>query len=303
MNAKQLQYALELSRALNFSQVAERLNISQPALSKQIIALEQELGVRLFDRSTTPLTLTAAGEHFVQEAQELLLREKQLKRSMESFQSGERGRLDIGISPFRSFYLAPPIVRKLKERYPGLRIVLHEPLSAVLRKEVAESKYDFAIINLPVDDSVLDITLLEPDTLVLAVPNSMADSLPATPGKTLPEVSFRDCRNLPFIVINQAQELRPLFNKFCAAADFLPEIAMEVGGITTAWAMCRVGIGATLLPLQFITDSHLDDSISLFALKDNAYTRQPAIVTRKGQYLSEYARYAINLLTGKQETP
>ena len=74
MNTRQLQYALELSKSLNFSAVAERLGISQPALSKQILHLENEIGVKLFDRSTNPLTVTPAGEHFFREAQRLLLR-------------------------------------------------------------------------------------------------------------------------------------------------------------------------------------------------------------------------------------
>ena len=90
MNSRQLQYALMLAGELNFSQVADKLNISQPALSKQILQLEQELGVKLFDRSTSPVSLTAAGECFVKEAREILFREDQLKRKMEEYGSGEK---------------------------------------------------------------------------------------------------------------------------------------------------------------------------------------------------------------------
>ena len=80
LNTRQLEYALRLARVRNFSQVAEELKITQPALSKQILQLESELGVKLFDRNTNPLTLTPAGEHFVQEAQELLYREEKRKK-------------------------------------------------------------------------------------------------------------------------------------------------------------------------------------------------------------------------------
>jgi len=72
MNSRQLQYAIKLSEVRNFSQVAEQLNISQPALSKQILSLEQELGVKLFDRNTSPLTLTPAGDIFIEEAKNYL---------------------------------------------------------------------------------------------------------------------------------------------------------------------------------------------------------------------------------------
>ena len=170
MNVKQLQYAVALSENLSYSQVAEQLNISQPALSKQIIALEKELGVTLFKRGI-PLQLTPAGEHFIREAKDLLFREEQLKQSLQEYQSGERGQLTIGISPFRSLYLIPPLVKQIKERFPKVRICLHEFSSDILKREVADGKYDFAIINLPVDESVLDVVPLEQDTLVLAVPN------------------------------------------------------------------------------------------------------------------------------------
>lgn len=297
MNSRQLQYAILLSQMRNFSQVAEKLNISQPALSKQILNLERELGVRLFDRNSVPLTMTPAGEHFVQEAQDLIYREDQLLRSMDQYKSGAAGKLVIGISPFRSLYLIPGIVKKVRDKYPGIQISLHEANSDNLRKESAEGKYDFAVINLPVDESVLEITPIEPDTLVLAVPNELLSKLPPVTGGNLSEIDLRDCKELPFIVVGQTQEMRQLFDRLCALADFRPNIAMEVVGVTTAWAMAHAGIGATLLPLQFILDDKFDDSITLFTIKGNPFSRQPVVVTRRGQYLSEYARYAISLLT------
>ncbi len=292
MNTRQLQYALALYESLNFSAVAEKLGISQPALSKQIHNLENELGVKLFDRNTVPLTVTAAGEHFFREAQKLLYKEDQLLRSMEDFKSGKRGRLVIGISPFRCLYLIPDIMQKIKEKYPDVQIVLHEIGSDTLRKEAAEGKYDFAIVNLPVDESVLDVTPICTDTMVLAVPKKLADFLP-----DVSHIDFDACKELPFIVVGQTQELRRLFEKSCAAANFTPNITMEVVGVSTAWAMCRAGIGATLLPLQFVEHMGADDNLKLFYLKQNMRSRQPAIITRKGQYISEYAEYAIKLLT------
>lgn len=296
MNSKQLQYAVLLSEIRNFSLVAEHLNISQPALSKQISGLEQELGLRLFDRSTTPLSLTPAGKHFIQSARELLYREDQLKRSMEDFKSGQRGTLTIGISPFRSLYLIAPVAKKIREKFPGIEIVLHEAGSDQLRKDAAEGKLDFAIVNLPVDDSILDVTPIEPDKLILAVPKPMLGRISPLPSSPLPRLDLKECRELPFIAVGQSQEMRRLFDKLCTAADLEPEIAMEVVGVTTAWAMARAGIGATLLPLQFAESMSTDDALSYFTLENSTQSRQPAVITRRGQYLSEYAKYAINLL-------
>ena len=295
MNTKQMQYVLALSETLNFSQVAEKLGISQPALSKQIIGLEQELGVRLFDRSTIPLTITAAGEHFVREAKELLFREDQLKRSMHNFSVGEKGRLVIGISPFRSMYLIPGIIKQMRCRYPSVQIVLHETSSDQLRKETSEGKYDFAIVNLPVDDSILDVIPLEPDKLILAIPKEMAADLPITENNSHLEIDFSDCKHLPFIVVGSTQEMGKLFHKLCVSAGFQPNIAVEVVGLSSAWALVHAGVGATLLPLQFVRSATFDSDIVLLHIKNNHYVRQPVIVKRRGQLLPEYAHYCIDL--------
>lgn len=298
MNSRQLQYAIALSQVRNFSQVAEKLDITQPALSKQILNLEKELGVKLFDRNRQPLALTPAGEHFVREARELLYKEDQLLRSMERFQSGEAGRIVIGISPFRSQYLMPGILRRFREAYPGVQVVLREVSgSDLLRKEAAEGRYDFAVVNLPVDDAVLEVTPIEQDTLVLAVPNALLEGLPRAGGDRLPAVDLADCRHLPFVVVGKSQEMRQLFDKLCAGADFHPQIAVEVVGLSTAWALANAGVGAALLPLQFVGAEPPGEKVTLFTLKNNSYSRQPVIVTRRGQYLSEPARYAMGLLT------
>lgn len=297
MNNKQLQYAIALSKSLNFSQVAEQLRISQPALSKQISHLEKELGVLLFDRKQNPITLTAAGETFFKEAQTLLYREEQLYRSMEEFKSGKMGRLTIGVSPFRALYLLPELCRRVREKFPGVSIVLQEESSDQLRKKAAEGKYDFAIANLPVDESVVDAIPIEQDRLVLVVPNTLLPLLENTPETKSEEIDFKDCKRLPFVVVGQNQEMRQLFEKICSDADITPLISMEAVSLATTWAMTKSGVGAALLPMQFVQSMQSSDDVSLFIPKYTANIRQPAILTRRGQYLSEYAKYAIGLLT------
>lgn len=301
MNSRQLQYAIALAQTRNFSQLAEKLNITQPALSKQILGLEKDLGIKLFDRTTTPLSLTPAGEFFMHHAQELLYKEEQLVQAMDSFRSGEKGRLVIGISPFRCTYLIPDIVKKVCERFPGIQVVLHEASSDAsragsnaLRKEAAEGKFDFAIVNLPVNDSVLDVTPIAPDTLVLVVPKGLYAQLPDPDDG---ELDFSKCSSLPFVIVGQNQEMRQIFEKLCAGADITPRIAAEVVGLNTAWALARAGVGATLLPVQFVMHENPEEDVVVYKLKGAVSQRQPAIVRRKGQYLSEYAKYAISLLT------
>ncbi|MBP3634368.1 MAG: LysR family transcriptional regulator [Oscillospiraceae bacterium] len=296
MNTRRLQCAIVLSKIRSFSQAAEEMGISQPAFSKQILSLEKDLGVELFHRDVTPVTLTHAGEYFIQEAQELLYKEDRLLQTMERFRKGEAGSLVIGISQFRSLYLIPRIVQRLRESFPGIRVCLHEEASHRLRQEVVEGKYDFAVVNLPVDESLLEVIALKPDTLVLAVPNTMLDKLPFVPEEPLAPIHLTDCGQLPFVVAQSGQEMRSLFDRLCTRFQIHPPVAMEVFSITSCRAMVFAGMGAALLPLEFVEDMAERENVTLFTLKDNAYVRQPAIVYRRGQELSDYVRFAINLI-------
>ena len=292
MNSRQLQYAVQLSEVGSFSKLADTLNVSQPALSKQILSLEKELGVKLFKRTSNIVTPTPAGAHFVKEAREILYKEDQLIKSMMQYKSGDKGELVIGVTPFRSSYLMPSLIKKLTSKFSGLSVKLIEEGSEQLRHDAAEGKFDFAIINLPVDDSVLEVTELEPDRLVLVVPNSLCEKH----GLSGKSISFKECKKLPFIVVSATQEMRVLFDKLCAATNVYPKIIAEVTGLVTALEISLSGAGATLLPKQFVNSRMDSGEFSLFELTDNTTMRQPAVVRKKGQYKSKYTEQAIKFL-------
>lgn len=294
MNSRQLQYAIAISEVRNFSQVADKLNITQPALSKQILSLENDLGIKLFDRTTSPLTVTPAGQHFIREAKELLYKEDQLLRSMEQFKSGEAGQLLIGVTPFRSSYLIPEVVKEFRATYPNIQVKLQEAGSDVLRKEAAEGKFDFAVVNLPVDESVLDVISLEPDRLVLVVPSEWKHLISID--EDCCEIDFGSCKDLPFVVVQKSQEMRRLFDKLCTAHNFYPHIAAEVVNLTTAWAMTCAGVAATVFPLQYVKRRPLDRNLTVVGIQNTLYTRQPVIITRRGQYIAPHTRYAMDLM-------
>lgn len=300
MNTKQIQYVLKLAEILNFSQVADKFGISQPALSKQIKHLENELGVELFDRSRNPLSVTPAGEYFVKNASELIYKEEQMLKALKQFKTGQSGRLVIGITPFRSLYIMPELIKKIRNKYPGVRVSVQEVPSAQLRKETMEGKYDFSIVNLPIDTSVLDVIPLKQDTLVLAVHKSMAGKLPVSKSKEYVEIDFDMVKDLPFVTLSSSQELRQLFDGLCTSAEFYPNIVAEVKGVTSAWAMAQAGVGATLIPLQFAHSQKIDNDLALYIVKNSLYSRQAVIATRKGQFRTPFADYAIRLLTEQE---
>ncbi len=297
MNSKQLKYVVMLADIRNFSQAAQALNISQPAFSKHIISIENELGIKLFDRASVPLTLTPAGDFFVKKAKQFLIEEENMFKRIGEYKTGETGVLTIGIPPFRSLYLLPKIIEKIKQKFPKVQVVIKEHGLEQLKKELSEGLYDFAIMNLPVEETKFDIIPMEKDIIGLAVPNNLTDKIKEI--KKGNKIDLSKCKNLPFVVLGKNQEMRILFDKKCAKAGLSPEIYVEVTGITTARELVKSGMAAALLPKQFITTEPESENITFFELEQDENTRQPAIILRRGQYVSKFAEYAIELIKNK----
>ena len=294
MNSRQLQYAIMLAKTRNFSQAAQNLNMSQPAFSKHIISLENELGVKLFGRGTNPLSLTPAGEFFIEKAQKMVFEEDVLLKTMEKYKSGERGKLIIGAVPFRSSYMIPALIKKIKDRFPLLKVELREHGLSILKEELLGGEYDFAIMNLPVAEPEFETIPLEKDILVLAVPEKY-ESL----AKTNKRGSIKDLstvENIPFVTVGKEQEMRKLFDALCIEGNIEPNIYATVTGVATAWEVVKSGEAATIIPRQFAQARGDYNGVKLFEIENIPYIRQPAVVTRKGQFVSEYAAFAIEQL-------
>ncbi len=297
MNLRQMQYAVVLSETKNFSTAAEKLNISQPALSKQIIALENELDVRLFDRSTNPLTLTPAGEFFMQRAQKLLFEEDVLLKTMEKYKSGERGKLVIGAVPFRSSYMMPSLIKRIKDRFPHLQVELREYGLSVLKEELLGGEYDFAIMNLPINEPEFETIPLEKDIVVLAVPEKYESLVKNNRKNTIKD--FSSAKDIPFVTVGKEQEMRRLFDALCIESDIEPDIYATVTGVATAWEVVKSGEAATIIPKQFVKARGDYEGVKLFEIENIPYIRQSAIVLRRGQFISKYAEYAIEKILNK----
>ena len=133
--------------------------------------------------------------------------------------------------------------------------------------------------------------------MVLAVPQALAAGLPDSDVVAPACIDLKACAHLPFVTVGDHQEMRHQFEAACADAKFRPEIAAEVVGLSTAYALCKAGVGATLLPLQYVRHQDGGTAVAVYTLRQTIQTRQPVIVTRRGQYRSPYAQYAMELLT------
>lgn len=171
MELNQLRYVLEVAKYKNITRAAESLHIAQPSLSHQIINVEREIGINLFERTRKRIYLTEAGENFVYQANIILNSVEQLSKSMQDYAAKSCGSIQIGVLPTMVSLGIPDIINGFIKQYSKLKITIKEHGSATLLKKVSVGELDvaFAILNdESMPDDLCSVKLME-SKLVVAV--------------------------------------------------------------------------------------------------------------------------------------
>jgi len=196
MELRHLRYFVAAAEAENVSRAAVRLHVSQPALSRQIRDLEEELGFPLFERSAKSVRLTEAGRTFVVEARAVLARAEEAVHSARVIANGERGEVHIGYAPSPMARIVPATLRLFQEQFPKVRVRLHDLSTEEMLTGIGEGKLQMALLVRPIRTMLrgLHFEELAHDTMCLAVPPDHAlarlRSVPLTLAAREPLVVF-----------------------------------------------------------------------------------------------------------------
>ncbi len=184
---RRLQYFVAVARERNFTRAAERLHIAQPALSRQVRLLEQELGVELLHRTTHEFELTEAGQFLLQRGPTLLGDADELWRSVRSYGSGERGTVAVGYGASASYETGPRLLRRLAERQPQINITTAVSSTGEIVQAVSDGSLDLGLIRCPPKTEGLDarVIRLERQVLLLRRDHPLAQK----PQITLPDLA------------------------------------------------------------------------------------------------------------------
>src|SRR5215510_3811000 len=170
MELRHLRYLVAVAEELHFGRAAIRLNISQPPLSHQIRQLEEELGVRLFDRTKREVRLTEAGRRLVEEARSVLGRVDHLSAVASRAGSGEIGHLAVGVPGGGANPILIKVLEVFGKQYPGVRIELHYMSTGAQIEELREGRLGVGFVNLPIQAPFLATEMILREPLCLALP-------------------------------------------------------------------------------------------------------------------------------------
>jgi DNA-binding transcriptional LysR family regulator len=243
MELRHLRSFVAVAERLSFIQAARHLHLSQPALSAQIQALEDELGVRLLERDRRSVRLSAAGAVFLEQARATLAQASAAAESARRAAAGESGILRVGFVASAAMELVPSIVLAYRTKYPGVKLELGNLRTVMQLSSLQDRSIDVGYIRLPIASKDLSITPVHREPFALILPRNHA----LAQKKTLDLGALQD---EPFIAY--ARRWAPGFYdrwiSIFTQAGFSPNVVQETGEMYTAIALVAAGAGVAVIP-------------------------------------------------------
>jgi|SRR5438270_154855 len=280
MEVHQLRYFCAVSETGSFTRAAEREQVAQPSLSQQIMKLEEELGVRLFDRLGRSVRLTGFGQVFLPRARAILVELKAAKDEVAERQSSVSGPVSIGVIPTIAPYFLPLPVALFSRKYPQAGITVVEDVTVRLMDRLRAGQIDVAILALPMRGHDIETFPLRTERLFAILPRNHRLSKKR-------KVQLKDLRDQPFLLLREDHCFRETAIEVCKRARVMPHIVFESGQFSSILAMVGAGLGISIVP-EMALEQRPDCSSVLVA--DERATRTIGVITLKGRYLSRVQR-------------
>lgn len=279
MTQRELIYVKTVADEKSISQAAKKLFIAQPSLSQYIKRIEDGLGTPLFNRTTTGLTLTYAGEKYYHMALQILKMYENFEMEISDINNMKTGRIHIGITSHLGGVVLPGILPGFIKRYPSVEITITEETSNKLETLLTAGKVDFIIAHAPKSpsDPILEYQFLSRDDfLIVAGDHSPLCSLAEKPadGGPFPVLDIRHLADEPFIMLPPTQRIRQVSDSILKKAGISqPNIRLTVKNFATAQLLSASGTGVTFIPRQYLRLTSMGSAVSCFSIPPeyNAY--------------------------------
>ena len=284
MELRRIQYFVAVAEEAHFGRAAQRLQMAQPPLSQQIRALEAEMGVALFRRTTRKVELTAAGERFLPRARAILAEVDDAVAEAVQVADGMLGKIAIGFTGSATYDLLPSLVRVLRADLPGIELDIHgEMLTPDQVTALTEGSLDLGLLRPPVRSTAIDVQVLRREPLIAVLPEHH-------PLAGRDRVRLPDLRDDPFVTY-PSQHRSVVYEAVmdaCQQAGFVPATVHEVAETSTLVSFVAAGLGVALVPASV---QHLRiTGATYLPLAGTTREVELALATRAGETSPHVAR-------------
>ncbi|HEX7867648.1 MAG TPA: LysR family transcriptional regulator [Variovorax sp.] len=285
---RQLRAFLAVYQLKKLSAAAQRLFVTQSAVSMLIRQLEEGLDTRLFDRTTRSLKATAAAEQMMVTVERILRDVDSLSNDFRELAALERGRVTLAITPTLAAFLLPDAIRAFNEQHPGVRVLVNDCAPDQFISRILGEHVDFGIGTPERPGPEVEVQRLMRDHLAVVC----RDDHPLAKARV---VRWSDLGGHPVITVRPGYGVRPLIDGTAAEAGVALDVVNEVSFLSTAIWMTAAGMGASIMPSAFAR-AEADPSLVIKVLSSPRVSRDISIVTKRGHSLSAAARAFIEAL-------
>ncbi len=297
MNFTTLKYFLTAVEEMNITRAANKLYISQQALSSHIGKLERELNVKLFNRSPN-LSLTQAGRRMVEYAKQAGTLEREINQMAKDAVSDQIGELRVGISHTCGRAILPSILPRFRKAYPLMDVKLVEDVSSTMEEALRKGDLDLMIDFTTAEREGMVQEKLAEERLFLVVPKPLLienysaclDAIISECDRNLDLFLFE---RFPFILLNKGNRVRTVIDSYMEQSGFKPQVVLETENIETAYELASRGMGVTVYPELFLwcipRPSQEERTVEFFPFRTPETTGTLVIAHMKEHYQTKAA--------------
>jgi LysR family transcriptional regulator, hydrogen peroxide-inducible genes activator len=286
MEVHQLRYFCAVAETGNFTRAAEREQVAQPSLSQQIMKLEEELAVRLFDRLGRSVRLTDMGQMFLPRARAILNEMRAAKEEVAQRQSSVAGPISVGVIPTIAPYFMPTRIASFSRKYPEAAMTVVEDVTVRLMDRLRGGLVDLAVMALPARGHDLECYPLRTERLFAILPKGHRLSKKRT-------LLMKELREEPFLLLRDDHCFRETSIEICKRARILPQVIFESGQFSSILGMVGAGLGVSIVP-EMALEQRADCTFVLIA--DEKASRTIGAATLKGHFLNRVQKAFLNHL-------
>ncbi len=286
MNLRYGECILAVLRSGSITAAAKKLYVSQSALSQTIKRAEGELGAVILNRDTDPVTLTYAGERYLEALSQVMFISSNLRNEISQINEEYQGRMRLGISLQRGMQLLPLVIPAFARRYPQVKISLTEQGSDTLEKLLHEGMIDLALITTDPKFTDLDYVLLETEEVVLmaALDSRLAGAYPDGA-----EIDIQSAAKERFVYLRPGHSVRKVQDELFQRNNFNPSVLLETDSLEAAKRLAAAGSALMLCPKVYITQSpEVRAQVKCFHVKGIEYKRNFYLAYRKGLFFTRF---------------
>lgn len=290
MEIDQLVHFLKVTETENITRAGEELGLSQPAVSRSLQRLEEEIGQPLFERQSRKMVLTEAGEILVSRARQIMTIIDDTKSEITD--DGQSGRIRLGAIPTIAPFFLPELLQHFSKAYPAARLFVHEDTTTSLLHRLTQGELDMAVLALPIPAKYLEVDNLFEEELLLV----MAKGHPLSKKK---QINLSDVQPLPFVLLDEAHCLSDNIVSFCRQRAFHPVSMEKTSQLAMVQELVALDHGVSMIPVMAQAIDHSEQRVyrSLVSPKPtrtiaavwNPYRFQSKLLQKFRESMHQYA--------------